>query len=350
IVTANDGADAIAKFSRSRFDAVLTDIGMPNVDGLGVLQRVHELQPLVPVVMATGAPSVDSAIHAIEHGAFRYLTKPFDKETLESTLERAIQLGRLARLKQDALHLQAETNGRQIGPGTRETFERALDQLYMVYQPIVSWRDRKVIGYEALVRSHEPSLRHPGVIFPAAERLGELTTLSRTIREISPTPFLERGERLFVNLAAHDILDDELFHPDSGLASIADRVTFEITERASLDSIPNVCRRIADLRKMGFQIAIDDLGAGYAGLTSFARLEPEVAKLDMSLIRDVHRIPTKQRLVKSFQEVCSDLGIVLVCEGVETAEERDCLLHLGCDVFQGYLFGRPEPSPEPAVF
>lgn len=350
VVTASDGIDAIEKFSRSRFDVVLTDIEMPGLDGLGVLKRVHELRPLVPVVIATGMPTVDSAIGAVEHGAFRYLTKPFDRETLLSTLDRAIQLARLARLKQDALRLHAETTGRIVGPGLRETFERALDQLYMVYQPIISWRERKILGYEALVRSFEPAMRHPGLLFPAAERLGEVTTLGRTIRAMSPTPFLSRNERLFINLTANDLSDDEILHPDSPLASIAHRVTFEVTERASLESIPNVIQRIADLRAMGFTIAIDDLGAGYAGLSSFAQLEPEVAKLDMSLVRDVHRVPTKQRLVRSFQEVCSDLGIVLVCEGVETPEERDCLVEQGCDVFQGFLFGRPEQEPGPAIF
>lgn len=350
VTTASDGADAIAKFSRARFDAVLTDIQMPGLGGLEVLKRVHELRPLVPVIMATGAPTVDSAIDAIEHGAFRYLTKPFDAPTLESTVERAIQMGRLSRLKQDALTLHAETTGRQVGPGLRESFERALDQLYMVYQPIVSWGTRSVLGYEALVRSNEPSLRHPGVLFPAAERLGELTALSRTIRALSPVPFLDRAERLFINLHAHDLGDEELFDPGSPLGAIAHRVTLEITERASLEGVPGVPRRLADLRAMGYTIAIDDIGAGYAGLTSFAQLEPDVAKLDMSLIRDVHRIPTKQRLVRSFQEVCTDLGIVLVCEGVETIEERDCMIDLGCDVFQGYLFGRPEAQPIGATF
>ncbi|MBX3274450.1 MAG: EAL domain-containing protein [Sandaracinaceae bacterium] len=342
IVTASDGVDAIAKFSRGRFDVVLTDIGMPGANGLEVLRRVHDLRPAVPVIMATGAPTIDSAIEAVEHGAFRYLTKPFDAETLERTLERAVQIGRLARLKQDALHLHSDSLGRPTAAEEREAFERAIDGVYVVYQPIVSLRDRNVFGYEALVRSTEPTLPHPGALFAAAERLGELDTLGRAIRACAIAPFADRADRLLLNLHPRDLLDDELFDTTSPLADIAHRVTLEITERASLEGIPNSVRRIADLRAMGFTIAVDDIGAGYAGLTSFAQLEPDVAKLDMSLVRDIHRVPTKQRLVRSFAEVCDDLGIVLVCEGVETEEERDCLVELGCDVLQGYLFARPD--------
>jgi EAL domain-containing protein (putative c-di-GMP-specific phosphodiesterase class I) len=220
----------------------------------------------------------------------------------------------------------------------------------MAYQPIVAWRTREVIAYEALVRSSEASLPHPGALFHAAESLGELGTLGRAIRALSPGPFADRNERLFLNLHAHDLMDDDLFSATSELTAMAHRVTLEITERASLEGLSGVPRRIADLRAMGFTIAIDDIGAGYAGLTSFAQLEPDVAKLDMSLIRDVHRVPTKQRLIRSFREICDDLGIVLVCEGVETREERDCMLELGCDVFQGYLFGRPDRELKGAMF
>ena len=98
---------------------------------------------------------------------------------------------------------------------------------------------------------------------------------------------------------------------------------------------------------MGFRIAVDDLGAGYAGLTSFALLEPEIVKLDMTLVRDIHESATKQKLVKSMAALCKDMGMVVVAEGVETTAERDVLAGLGCDLMQGYLFAKPgKPFPE----
>jgi len=93
---------------------------------------------------------------------------------------------------------------------------------------------------------------------------------------------------------------------------------------------------------MGYRIAVDDLGAGYAGLTSFAQLEPHIVKLDMSLVRNVHEAPTKRKLIQSIVALCRDLGIEPVGEGVETAAERDVLEQLGCTLLQGYLFGKPE--------
>jgi EAL domain-containing protein (putative c-di-GMP-specific phosphodiesterase class I) len=98
---------------------------------------------------------------------------------------------------------------------------------------------------------------------------------------------------------------------------------------------------VAELRALGFRIAIDDLGAGYAGLTSFAVLEPEIVKLDMSLVRDVHKHPTKQKLIRSMTALCKDMGMTVVAEGIENVEERDAVIDLGCDLLQGYLFAKP---------
>ena len=95
------------------------------------------------------------------------------------------------------------------------------------------------------------------------------------------------------------------------------------------------------LRKFGYRIAIDDLGAGYAGLTSFAQLEPEVVKVDMSLVRGIDSSPVKQKLVRSIIALCTELGIQLVAEGIETPAERDTLVGLGGDLCQGYLFAKP---------
>jgi EAL domain-containing protein (putative c-di-GMP-specific phosphodiesterase class I) len=129
---------------------------------------------------------------------------------------------------------------------------------------------------------------------------------------------------------------------------VARRVTLEITERAALEGMGDLPERLAALRRLGFRIAIDDLGAGYSGLSSFALLAPDAVKLDLSLIRGVDRDPTKQLLVKSMAQLCRDLQILVVSEGVETAVERDMLATLGCDLMQGYLFARPGP-PFPCV-
>jgi predicted signal transduction protein with EAL and GGDEF domain len=109
---------------------------------------------------------------------------------------------------------------------------------------------------------------------------------------------------------------------------------------------------MATLRKLGFRIAVDDLGAGYAGLSSFSQLEPDIAKLDMSLIPGIHTSPRKARIVRSMITVCrDDLGTGVVCGGVETQAERDSLESLGA----GSLARLPVCSstatvPEPEYF
>jgi EAL domain-containing protein (putative c-di-GMP-specific phosphodiesterase class I) len=149
------------------------------------------------------------------------------------------------------------------------------------------------------------------------------------------------GVSIFVNVHAGELADLELYAAESPLARVADRIVLEITERWSLDRFQDVRERIRVLRALGFRVAVDDLGAGYAGLTSFAHLRPEIVKLDMSLIRGVHEDPTRQHLIRSLNGVCRDLGIRVVAEGVETREERDALIALGSDLFQGYLFSKP---------
>jgi len=101
---------------------------------------------------------------------------------------------------------------------------------------------------------------------------------------------------------------------------------------------------------MGYRVALDDLGAGYASLTSFAVLAPDLLKLDMSLVRGIHQSTTKQKLVGSMVRVCIDLGIGVVGEGVECVAEGDALIELGCDLLQGFLFGRPAMALQNAEF
>jgi EAL domain-containing protein (putative c-di-GMP-specific phosphodiesterase class I) len=99
------------------------------------------------------------------------------------------------------------------------------------------------------------------------------------------------------------------------------------------------------VRSLGFQLALDDFGAGFGGLTSFVLLEPDVVKIDMQLIRGIEREPMKQSLVKTMTQMCQELGVTVIAEGVERPAERDRLLEAGCDLMQGHLFARPSTVP-----
>lgn len=352
VATAAGPRAALDLIGKQEFDVVVSDISMPEMDGIALLRAVRERDLDLPVVLMTGSPSMETAIRAVELGALRYLQKPFRADELEGVVEYAVRMHRLALIKRAAMALVGNT-AKFSGDlaGLDAAFTSALGTLWMAFQPIVTYSTRTIFGYEALVRCSNTQLPHPGALLEAAERLDRIHELGRVIRRrVAEASSATTIDNLFVNLHSHDLLDDELYSPESPLSKIAKRVVLEITERASLDEVKDLRDRTTRLRKLGFRLAVDDLGAGYAGLTSFAQLEPEVVKLDMSLVRNVHLEPTKKKLITSMVGLCRELGLTVLAEGVETKEERDALASLGCDLLQGYLFGKPQPGFQPVTF
>jgi EAL domain-containing protein (putative c-di-GMP-specific phosphodiesterase class I)/ActR/RegA family two-component response regulator len=345
VVTAPDGARALAELRSSRFDMVLTDIEMPDATGVDVLRAVRERDLDTPVVLITGNPTVQTAVKALELGAMRYLLKPIDPQVLLDVVSQGLLLRRLALLRREALQ---ELGGMERlladRAGLEAVFGRALEALYLDYQPIVRTKGGARFGHEALLRSREPALARPAAILDAAERLGRVHELSRRVRAQAAADLLRVPSRtVLVNLHPLDLEDPELLAHAAPLSAHAGLVILEITERGSLHGVGQLRDRVARLRALGYRIAVDDLGSGYAGLATFALLEPDLVKLDMSLIRDVDRHPLRRRLVDAMVELCRGLEIVLVAEGIETEAERTALAEAGCDLLQGFLIGRPGP-------
>lgn len=348
---ASDGDGAMAAIQANEYDVVVSDIRMPGMDGIELLKLIAKRDPDIPVILMSGAPSLETAIKAVEYRAFRYLTKPFQPQEFQRVVQHAARLRQLAQLKSQALAISGSPGGREGSFEALEAaIERLMDSFWMAYQPIVQAADRSIFGYEALLRTEEPSLPHPGAAFQAAERLQCVHRLGRAVRDRTVEPIAKAaGENvLFLNLHPQDLADEELLAEDSPIASMAWRTILEITERASLESVPDAADRVKLLRERGFRIAVDDLGAGYAGLTSFATLEPDFVKIDISLVRGVDRDPVRQKLIRSLNKLCEEMSIQVVAEGIETPEERDTIIDLGCDYLQGYLLARPGP-PFPEV-
>jgi EAL domain-containing protein (putative c-di-GMP-specific phosphodiesterase class I) len=343
---AANGLEAIAALDAGPFDAILSDITMPGLNGIEMLRAVRERDLDVPVIMNTGDPSVETAAQAMEYGALRYLVKPVGRQVLLDTLREAVRLGRLARLKREAaayLGMADQQPGDRAG--LEVTLDRALKTLTMAYQPIVEPANRRVAGFEALVRTKEQALPTPAALLGAAERLGRVRDVGRaTRRSVALTfPDVPAGIDVFVNLHPSDIQDEQLYAADAPLAAFARRIVLEITERAQLEDGAGVVEKIRRLKQIGYRIAIDDLGAGYAGLNYFTLLTPDVVKLDIALVHNITEEPVKQKLVRSMTRLCQDLNIAVIAEGVETAAERDTLRDLGCSLMQGYWFARPGP-------
>lgn len=341
----SDGTEAVEAVRAERFDVIVSDISMPGMTGLQLLRLIRETDLDVPVILITGDPSVDTAIEAVEYGALRYLTKPVKPADLRKVVLYGFRLHEMARAKREAYRLVSGDGGMAADRAGLETrFDAALESLWLAFQPIVDWNDRRLFGYECLVRTNESSLANPLAMLEAAERLHRVNELGRAIRGRAADACrdLRDDKVVFVNLHHLDLYDDHLFDTNAPLSSHAKSVVLEVTERKSLDAVANARTRIQDLRAMGYRIAMDDLGAGHNGLHTFAQLEPDIVKLDMLLVRGADTQGTRLKVIKSMADLCRELKIDFITEGVETEAERDALVSVGCNLLQGYLFGAPD--------
>ena len=348
MVTVGDGNAAVETMKQQEFDVILSDIQMPGVSGVELLRLVREHDLDVPVVLMTADPKVETAAEAVELGALQYLVKPIPVETLMKSMERAAKLHMMARMKRESLKLLGQLD-RAAGDraGLVASFDRMLDTMWMAFQPIVSSDSRTTFGYEALLRSERADAPAPGR-GPRGRRAPRSPRRAR-----APHPRQGRRGRRDARRRRAPLRQPPHAGPRRSDAALGrrparevspSRVVLEITERAALDDIKDVKARVAALRAVGYRIAVDDLGAGYAGLTSFALLEPEFVKLDMSLVRGVHTSALRQKLIGSMSTLCHDMGMKVVAEGIEETEERDALVSLDVSDFAG-LSLRPTCAP-----
>ena len=338
VVVVDGGRAAIESVrGNTAFDCVLSDIHMPEIDGFALIAAIRRHDDDLPVLLMTGDPSLDGAVRAIDNGAVSYLSKPFSHDALAAGVARAARRHGLARMRRrTSSKTDAEFQEKMV------RFEKALARSWMAFQPIFDVPANRTFAYEALVRTDEESLKRTDVLIATAERLGRIHDLGRTVRSAVATAAAEVPDDvlIFVNVHGLELTDDDLFADSCALAPIAERVVLEITERVGLDPVAGPAK-VAMLRQRGYRIAVDDLGAGYAALGALATLEPEIVKLDMSLVRDLDRHATKRRVVGAIATLCRELGSRVVAEGVETPSEFAALREAGIELIQGFLLARP---------
>lgn len=338
IVTADSAEEALERLAESPFDVVVSDERMPGMQGSDLLSHVRTAHPSAIRIILSGQASVEAAVKAINSAeVYRFLVKPCPSEEVVLTIIEALHK-RAERRNFD--EWRKELGHDQLVPG----FERVLGSLWMGFQPIVRSADESVYGYEALVRTDDQEIASPGELFATAEALGRSVELGARIRDAVAERIGEapHDATIFVNVNPDHLADESLYASDSRLATYAERVVLEITERESLASDQQLLQRIESLRGLGYRIAIDDLGSGFSGLNSLVLLSPEFVKLDMELVRSIDRSPTKQRLVKAMTTMCRDLGIKSIAEGVETVRERDGVTDAGSTLLQGFLYGKAD--------
>ena len=340
IVPAAHGADALQLASDRAFDVALVDYHLPFLNGLEVLQRLREVQPGCLRILVTGALDLPMIMDAVNRGeVMRVVEKPFESAGLVSAVEDAM-VARRRMMEFCRVQEQAASEDE------RQMLVDCLggDDLFLALQPIIQATDGKIMAFESLLRSHHPVLNSPLPVIRAAERHGMLSELACVVSACAAEWMTHLPEpiKLFMNLHP-----DELSQPESicerlsPLAPWAGRVVLEITERSRLQGIEAWEQSIEGVRGMGFNIAVDDLGAGYSSLSVLAELQPSVIKVDMSIVRGIDTEPRKQRLVDLLTRFAEATDSTLIAEGVETPEEAQALRDCGAHWLQGYLFGRP---------
>jgi len=225
------------------------------------------------------------------------------------------------------------------------------------FQPIIRAGDGVIQGYEALSRGPSDSPLHaPLNMIEAAERVGRLTDLERACVSAAVGNFcrLELPGRLFVNVGPESLLDPE-FRNGRTQALLkrhqlsSNRIVIELTEHRPLTELDQIKEAIRHFRSLGFAIALDDLGAGYASLQLWSQLQPDFVKIDRHFITCIDEDPVKREFVRSIIEIARTLRCRVIGEGIETAGEYAALRGLGVDLLQGYFIERPLAEPSRSI-
>jgi EAL domain-containing protein (putative c-di-GMP-specific phosphodiesterase class I) len=213
------------------------------------------------------------------------------------------------------------------------------------FQPIVNVANREVFAHEALVRGEQGESAYSVLSRVTDENRYQFDQACR-VTAIRIAAQLGLTSRLSINFLPNAIYKPELCIRTTLEAAQAfnfpvDQIIFETVEGEEVEDGKWLAQILREYKRMGFTTAIDDFGAGFAGLNLLADYQPDIIKLDMDLIRNVHESRSRQAIIKGVERMVEELGIVMIAEGVETYEEYCCLRDLGISLMQGYYFSKP---------
>jgi len=339
VLVANSGQAALDILAQTPIDVVVSDAEMSGMSGSEFLTIVRDRHPETVRLVLTGQASVESAVEAINEAAvYRFLMKPCAPEDLALVVSQALN----EREQMDRFERWKRTDDGPERADRQAAYAHALKGSWMAFQPIVVAATRRVFAYEALLRTDDEGINNPGAVIGLAEELGCVWELDGWIRQLASLQLEGMGDAtVLINTHPQSLEDPALFADSNPLHAFASQIVLEITERQSLEKPELLRDQVAKLRERGYRIAVDDLGAGYAGLTSISMLTPDIVKFDMELMRDIHTSATKTKLVGAMTSLCQELGILTVAEGIETEGEHQTAVELGCDLLQGFYYGLP---------
>jgi len=259
----------------------------------------------------------------------------------------------LSKLVEDAKKMASFQEFRRLMRDKEKLQELILkESIRTLFQPIVDFVDKRVLGYEALTRGPaETEYENPYILFDAAtetELVFELDCLCRK-KALQNAKGLKAGLKLFINCMPSAVLDPTL--EGTSLKTILEELhikpqdlVIEITEREAIENYDLFKKSLKHYSNVGLSIAVDDTGSGYSSLETVVELKPHFVKLDMSLVRDIHKNILKQELIKAINGLSKKMNSAVIAEGIELVEEMETLKELGIRLGQGYLFAKPGAS------
>ncbi|MFL1494003.1 EAL domain-containing response regulator [Pseudomonas antarctica] len=349
VLEAGNGTEALAVLQGAgSVDVVVCDLQMEGMDGLEFIQRISATGQVGAIIVSSGLPG-DVRRAVSQMGALLGVNmlgdtgKPLQAETLQLLLERALSTRRTTPRPAPILELADEQQ-------VRRAF---LDQqLQAYYQPKFDLHSGAVLGVEVLARWNHPfqGVLSPAVFLPAMERSGLMDDLLFCLMQqalVLQGQALSQGLALGLafNLQAAQLAEVELTaHIKTILATHqapCASVTFELTESGLLEVPAVSLENLVRLRMMGCRLSIDDFGAGFSSLQRLCQLPFNEIKLDAEFVRGLLHEPRCRAVIGSTLALGQTLGMSVVIEGIETAEQHQALLALGCTQGQGYWHARP---------
>ncbi|MES2821314.1 MAG: EAL domain-containing protein [Pseudomonadota bacterium] len=283
---------------------------------------------------------------------------PEDGDNTENLLQKAEQTMTLAKSRSRNRYqfyiasVDSEMRRRrELEKDLREALSR--NELYLVYQPQVDYRDHRVVGVEALLRWQHPQhgLVPPDLFIPLAEQNGSIIPIGewildqacRQLREWHDLGFADL--RMAINLSTVQLHHVELPRVVNNLMQVyrlpPRSLELEVTETGLMEDITTAAQHLLSLRRSGALIAIDDFGTGYSSLSYLKSLPLDKIKIDKSFVQDLLDDEDDATIVRAIIQLGKSLGMQVIAEGVETAEQEAYIIAQGCHEGQGYLYSKP---------
>lgn len=352
---AASGSQAIAMAASMDCDLILLDLLLPDLEGFEVCRRLKEGKSThhIPIIILSAKYLFEDKVEGLYLGADDYLTKPFEHEELFARMEAVMRRRSFLSFGRD------EEDGSALIFELRKIIDGEL--VVPFFQPIYLLKPFRLLGVEVLSRPDtQTMLINPELLFKAALQFGcycdleivvwkkALAMLADSLRE-ARLPIVEQTSgqgKIFLNCNPY-LLEGPVF---SKIQSMFDEhhiprknVVLEITERSAISDFKAFYESMRRYRELGFQIAVDDVGGGYASLESIVEIRPQVVKIDGHIVSNLKKDAFKRSIIKFLVSFCKERHVLSVAEGIETKEDLNAVIDLGVDAGQGYYLHRPTP-------